>query len=158
HTLTITGHNDGFVGTSRIYTVYASISSSDATYQALSLNNLRVTNTDAVPNVTLNPTSQTVNAGMTATFTAAATGGPTPSVQWFVSSDGGASFNAIPGATSTTLSFVASASDNGKLYAALFANSAGSAFSGAAHLTVIVPPAPPSITLQPAPTTTVLTG
>ena len=46
------------------------------------------------PSVTTNPTSQTVNAGGTATFTAAASGNPAPSVQWEVSTDGGTTFNA----------------------------------------------------------------
>ena len=41
------------------------------------------------PSVTANPTNQTVNAGGTATFTAAASGNPTPSVQWEVSTDSG---------------------------------------------------------------------
>ena len=34
------------------------------------------------PHVTLNPLSQTVCAGQTVTFTAAASGTPTPTIQW----------------------------------------------------------------------------
>ena len=41
------------------------------------------------PAVTTSPTSQTVNAGSTATFTAAASGSPAPTVQWEVSTSGG---------------------------------------------------------------------
>src|SRR5262249_25118157 len=56
---------------------------------------------NVAPSITTNPTNQTVNAGQTATFTAAATGTPTPTVQWQVSTNGGTSFSDISGATST---------------------------------------------------------
>ena len=55
------------------------------------------------PAVTTEPANQSVNAGDTATFTAAASGYPTPTVQWQVSTNGGSSFSNIGGATSTTL-------------------------------------------------------
>jgi hypothetical protein len=55
------------------------------------------------PTVTTNPGNQTVTAGQNVTFTAAANGNPTPTVQWQVSTDGGHSFTDINGATSTTL-------------------------------------------------------
>ena len=42
------------------------------------------------PVITLQPVSKTVTHGATATFTAAATGSPTPTVQWEVSVKGGA--------------------------------------------------------------------
>src|SRR5207249_511626 len=57
------------------------------------------------PTITTQPANQTVTAGLTATFTAAATGSPTPTVQWQVSTDGGVTFSNISGATSTTMSF-----------------------------------------------------
>ena len=37
---------------------------------------------DTAPAVTTQPTNQTANAGTTATFTAAASGNPSPTVQW----------------------------------------------------------------------------
>jgi len=91
------------------------------------------------PAVTTSPSSLTITAGQTASFTAAATGTPPPTVQWQVSTDGGVSFSDIAGATSTTLTFTASLSQNGNLYQAVFSNSAGSATSSAAKLTVINP-------------------
>ena len=91
------------------------------------------------PAVTTSPSSLTITAGQTASFTAAATGTPAPTVQWQVSTDGGVSFSNIAGATSTTLTFTASLSQNGNLYQAVFSNSAGSATSSAATLTVINP-------------------
>jgi hypothetical protein len=77
------------------------------------------------PVVTSNPVDQSVPAGSTATFSAAANGDPTPTVQWEVSTNGGASFASIPGATSTTLSLTAVGSDKGDLYRAEFSNGVG---------------------------------
>jgi hypothetical protein len=79
----------------------------------------------AAPQVTLNPTNVTTSAGDYATFTAAATGAPTPTVQWQVSTDGGQTWSNITGATTTTLSFVASTSQNGYHYRAVFTNRVG---------------------------------
>ena len=50
------------------------------------------------PVVTTQPASQPVTAGQTATFTAAASGNPTPTVQWQVSTDSGSTFSDIHGA------------------------------------------------------------
>ncbi len=77
----------------------------------------------SAPLVTTSPSSLTVIAGATATFTAAATGSPTPTVQWQVSTDNGATFTNISGATETTLSLTAAMTDNGKQYRAVFTNS-----------------------------------
>jgi hypothetical protein len=92
------------------------------------------------PSVTQNPSSSTVNSGATASFTAAATGNPTPTVQWQVSTNGGTSWNDISGATNTTLSFTAASGDNGNQYRAVFTNTAGSATSSAAVLSVETSP------------------
>jgi hypothetical protein len=88
------------------------------------------------PTITLNPANLTVASAGTATFTAAATGNPAPTVQWFVSTNGGASFNAISGATSTTLSFTTSLAQNGNLYEAVFTNSVSNSTTTPALLTV----------------------
>jgi hypothetical protein len=66
------------------------------------------------PTVVTHPVSQTVEAGGTATFTAAATGTPAPTVHWQVSTDGGSTWTNISGATSTTYSFTVEAGDNGR--------------------------------------------
>jgi hypothetical protein len=102
------------------------------------------------PSITTNPSSQSVSSGGTVTFTAAASGSPAPTVQWQLSTDGGATFANIAGATSTTLSFAAAGSQNGNQYRAVFSNSAGSATTTAATLTVKVAP---SITINPVDTT-----
>jgi len=91
------------------------------------------------PAITTQPTAQTVAAPATATFTAAASGVPTPTWQWQVSTDGGATFANVTGATSQSYTTPAtSGADNGKRYRAVATNSAGSATTSAATLTVTV--------------------
>jgi hypothetical protein len=103
---------------------------------------------DYAPTVTTQPTDVTVNAGQTATFTAAAGGNPAPTVQWQASSDGGKTFSPLSGATSATLTLTGVlASMNGNQYEAVFMSSVGSATTSAATLTVAYAPA---ITQQPA--------
>jgi len=83
------------------------------------------------PQITLQPMSQTINAGQPVTFTVSASGSPAPGFQW--------QRNAvdIPGATnvSYTIASVA-ASDNGARFRARATNVAGSATSAEAILTV----------------------
>ncbi len=94
-------------------------------------------NPTSVPVVTTSPTTQTAAAGSTVTFTAAATGYPSPEIQWQVSTDGGGSFADIGGATSTSYTTpTLSPSDNGNQYQAVFTNSADSATTAIATLTV----------------------
>jgi Immunoglobulin I-set domain/PKD domain len=103
---------------------------------------------DLVPAVTTNPVDQSVTAGETATFKAAASGKPPPGTQWQLSTDGGASFaddTADAGAKTGTLKVEgASLAENGYRYRALFENSAGTATSAAAALTVSAPAAAPA--------------
>jgi len=100
---------------------------------------------DVPPVVTANPTDQAVNAGQTASFMAAATGTPTPKVQWQASTDAGNTFKNIPGATATTFSFVALANENGEQIRAVFSNHC-SATTTAANLSVNFAP---KVTAQP---------
>jgi hypothetical protein len=94
---------------------------------------------NSAPVVTTNPVSQTATSG-TVTFTAAASGSPTPTVQWQVSTNGGVSFSNIAGATSTSLTVVVSPAVNGNKYRAVFTNSCGTATTTAATLTTCQPP------------------
>jgi len=102
---------------------------------------VRQITTQFAPAVTTSPSSLTITPGQTASFSAAATGTPPPTIQWQVSTDGGVTFSNITGATSTTLTFTASLSQNGNLFQAVFTNSVGSATSSAAQLTVLNPAA-----------------
>ena len=87
------------------------------------------------PKITLQPASDTVSVGSTASFSAAASGSPTPTVRWKDSTNG-STWSTIRGATSATYSFTASSSQNGYEYEAVFTNSAGTATTTAATLTV----------------------
>ena len=98
------------------------------------------------PSITTQPTAQTVNAGQSATFTAAASGNPTPSVQWQVSTDDGTTFTNILGATSPTYTATVEPSESGNQYQAVFTNSVGSEASNAVSLTV---DSLPSVSTQP---------
>ena len=80
-------------------------------------------------------------------FTAGASGAPTPTVQWQVSTNGGATFTDIPGATSGGLALTAAAGANGNQYRAVFTNTDGTATSNAASFTVN---GPPVVTTDPA--------
>ncbi len=108
---------------------------------------------DTLPVVGTNPTAVTVITGHSASFTAAATGNPAPTVQWQVSVGGGAFAN-ISGATSATYSLVTSLTESGDQYRAAFTNPVGTVYSSAATLTVN--PVPPlSITTTTLPSGTV---
>ena len=89
-----------------------------------------------VPVVTTQPSNATVTAGSTVNFTAAASGSPTPTVQWQVSNNAGGTWTNIPGATLTTYSFTAASGDSGSQYRAIFTNAVGTATTNAATLTV----------------------
>lgn len=90
---------------------------------------------DTVPQVTLSPSDTSAFVGSPVILTAAATGITAPTVQWQVKAPGGA-FVDIPGATSTTNSFLPTASDDGSQYRAVFTNRVGTATSAAANLTL----------------------
>lgn len=91
------------------------------------------------PKITLQPTSVTASSGATVSFSAAASGEPTPTVQWEISVSHGP-YVPIPGATTTTLVLHnVTASESGDKYKALFTNAAGSKGSKGASLKVAVP-------------------
>ncbi len=98
---------------------------------------LTVTTSPAeAPQITTQPSSKTVAVDRSASFSAAATGSPTPSVQWEVSKDGGNSWSDVAGASTTSYSFTASSGENAYEYRAVFTNSGGKATTSAATLTV----------------------
>ncbi len=113
-------------------TVVETISVTDAiTSQVISL----------PPSVTQSPADQTIIYGSDATFTAGANGSPVPTVQWQVSTNSGATFSNIAGATSTTLTISKPpVSYTGYRYRAVFTSGSGSATTAAATLTVNLRP------------------
>src|SRR5262249_15300211 len=88
------------------------------------------------PTIGVQPVSQTVSAGGRASFSVQATGCGTLAFQWQRANAGSTTFTNIPGATTSTFSLTAAASDNGARFRAVVSNSAGSTTSNAATLTV----------------------
>ncbi len=131
------------IGDHSILAVY----SGDTNYYAsTSASPITVTIIAAAPTITTDPRGQTVVAGNLVTFTAAASGNPSPTVQWQVSIGGGA-FADIAGATSTNYTFTTTGAQAGNEYRAVFTNSAGTATTSAA--TLAVTSAPPTVTSNP---------
>jgi len=89
------------------------------------------------PAVTGQPASTSVVVGANATFTAAASGSPAPTVKWQSAPVATSTFTDIAGATSDTLTVSnAQLAITGTQYRAVYTNSAGSATSDVAVLTV----------------------
>ncbi|MGB9334334.1 MAG: immunoglobulin domain-containing protein [Candidatus Acidiferrales bacterium] len=97
------------------------------------------------PNITTQPASQSVTAGQTATFSVVATGTQPLTYQW--QKNGGP----ISGATSSSYTTPATTTaDNGSTFQVVVSNSAGTASSTPATLTVNAAPVAPTITVPPA--------
>jgi alpha-tubulin suppressor-like RCC1 family protein len=101
----------------------------------------------AAPTVTKQPLGRIVEEGHNAVFEATASGFPTPTVQWQLSTNGGGEWTSVEGAIANQLTVTAvTASQSGDQYRAVFTNAAGEAISEAATLTVQNPPV---VTEQP---------
>jgi hypothetical protein len=103
------------------------------------------------PTIVTQPIDQTKAVGLNASFTVAASGSPSPTLRWQVSTGGPFAdlTNSPPysGVTTATLTVIGvTAGLSGNQYRAVATNSAGAATSDPAMLTVIVPP---TITIQP---------
>src|SRR6266700_1352766 len=99
----------------------------------------------APPSISTQPTSQTVSSGKTATFSVAATGTNPLAYQWKKNSVD------ISGATSSAYTTADTTSSvSGGQFTVVVSNTAGSATSSAAMLTVNAAAVAPSITTQPA--------
>jgi hypothetical protein len=104
--------------------------------------------TATAPSITTQPTSQTVTAGQSATFSVTASGTAPLSYQWQKLENG--NWVNISGATFASFAIdSAQASDAGQ-YEVVVSNSAGSVTSNSVSLTVNPVVAAPSITSQPA--------
>jgi phosphatidylinositol-3-phosphatase len=91
------------------------------------------------PTITTNPQSQSVVTGGTLTFTAAANI-TTPTIQWQVSQNGGASWITLPGVTSPTFTTgTLTNAENGWEVRAVFTNHIGSAPTNPATIMVQAP-------------------
>jgi glucose/arabinose dehydrogenase len=132
------------------YTLTATNANGSATATAT----LTVTPATSAPVITTQPINQSVTAGQNASFTVAATGTPTPTWQWQISTGGAFTnlTNTAPygGVTTTTLNITAATTGlTGAQYRAVATNSAGTATSNPATLTVTAATSAPVITTQP---------
>ncbi|MDR3137259.1 MAG: hypothetical protein LBU07_07680 [Coriobacteriales bacterium] len=91
----------------------------------------------SAPIVTTHPGDVTAVAGTSATFTAAASGEPAPSVQWYTRTSEADTWASISEATSLTLTLnVARLAQSGSQYMAVFVNDSGLTQTNVATLTV----------------------
>ena len=106
---------------------------------------LTVNPAPVAPSITTQPSSQTITAGQTATFTVTATGTAPLSYQWRQNG------TAISGAASSSYTTPAeTTSSGGAQFTVVVTNTAGNATSSAAVLTVNPAPVTPSIITQPS--------
>ena len=96
------------------------------------------------PSITSQPVNQSVIAGQSATFSVAATGSATLNFQWKKYGTN------IPGATDSSYTTPATTStDSGAVFTVVVSNSAGTAISTHATLTVTANAVPPTVSTQP---------
>jgi hypothetical protein len=111
---------------------------------------LTVTAASVLPSFTTQPVSQSVTAGQTAAFTVAASGVPAPTLQWQKSTDGGATWMNITGATTATYTTPSTViADNNSKFRCVATNSVGAVNSDAATLTVNIGNRVPVISSMP---------
>jgi hypothetical protein len=91
------------------------------------------------PNITSQPTDQTVNANQNASFTVTATGIPNATYQWLKNGTN------LTGQTSATLTINNASGFNIGAYSVVVANASGSVTSSVANLNVIAPTASPTL-------------
>jgi hypothetical protein len=110
---------------------------------------LTVTAAPVAPTIATQPTNQAANPGDTVSFVVSALGTEL-AYQWQLSTDGGASWAAVPGAGAATLTLAGvSLADHGKRFRVVVSNSVGSVTSAAASLSVTVAVVPVTITAHP---------
>ena len=153
--------SDGTGGTTGTYTT-ATLAAGDngKQYRAIFSNgvgsaattNIATLTVQFAPSISTQPTNTTINDGQTATFTAAATGNPTPTVQWQVNTGSGWA-NVADGTGGTTNSYTTvalSSAQTGYQYRALYTNSVtANVATSAATVTVNSSSSSPSVTTQP---------
>jgi len=94
------------------------------------------------PVFTTQPVDVTITEGQNGQFIVAVSGTPTPTLQWQLSTDDGANWSNINGATGSVLDVVNPALDNdGRQFRVVASNSEGTVTSNAALLTVNAPSA-----------------
>lgn len=114
---------------------------------------------NVAPTIATPPVGANVVEPATATFSVSANGTPAPTYQWERSSDGGATFTHIAGATASTYVTPATTpADNATLFRVGVFNVAGNVVSNAAALSVAAASVVPVIVAQPIDTTVTAPG
>ena len=90
----------------------------------------------ALTTILMNPSDQSATYGQSVEWQVQGNGNPAPTIQWQVSTDGGATYTNLAGQTSQFLILTAQVAWNGNRYRALFTNAAGTVPTSAATLTV----------------------
>jgi hypothetical protein len=138
----------------RRYRVTISNSADSVTSQTATLSVKDTPVTPTAPTVTTQPAAVGVTAPNAATFTVAVNGYPAPTVHWQSSatnSSNPADWTDISGANDLTYRIASTNTGlSGRYYRAKVTNSAGTAYSQTARLTVTATPVAPSISTQPA--------
>lgn len=104
------------------------------------------------------PSNTSVCPGTIANFNVTVTGALFPTYQWQVSTNGGATFTNIAGATSSSYSFVTAGNENGYQYRCLVTNTCGAPTTTTSGAGTLSFNAVPLISLQPAANTTGCVG
>ena len=143
--------------TSASYSI-ASVAGSDAGFYRLVVTNaagssastpsqVSVTSEAVAPSIQTQPAGATLLVGASHTFSTVASGTGPLAYQWQISTDGGANYADIPGATDGSYAIGSAGLSDDALYRVVVSNSAGSLASASAALVVR---AVPAITAQPA--------
>ncbi len=115
--------------------------SSPTTAETMQINNVTVLHATPIAPAITGLANQTVLAGTSRTLSPTVTGVPAPACQWYVSTDGGATSNALSYATSSSLTLTnVQYSQNNYIYSLVATNTLGTSVSSAT-LSVIVTPA-----------------
>ena len=109
-----------------------------------------------LPVVTTQPHDASAVTGTKVTFAVAATGTPTPTIQWQTKAHGSSTWSDVAGATSASLQVTTTIALDGAQYRAVASNVYGTATSSAATLHVAAAPAAPIVTKQPVSVTVAL--
>lgn len=166
---TITGTassaNSGYLGTSFDGLAFgwrAGNSNGATTMDVNSITIATTASTTVAPQITTqpSPTTQTVSAGSSVTYSVTATGGGAAlTYQWQKSTDNGATYGNISGATNSSYSIGSVALGDTAMYRVQVTDVAGTTTSNAVTLNVASGPFAPQITAQPSPSSlTVVSG
>jgi|GEM_PF-258072 len=136
--ITIPSNGASIGGTSQYIQYKADFTTSNVAVSPL-LNEVTITCStpaNSLPTITIQPLAEEVCSGNSVTLITAASGNPSPTVQWQVSTNNGVSWIDLPSQTHPTYTFSPTTLDNGNQYRAVYSNTSGVVSSNGAVLTV----------------------